>query len=400
MKYFIFLIKSAISDLMKNKVRAFLTTLGIVIGVMAVVLLLAFGVGLKNYIAQQFNNLGTNLVFVLPGQVFNRAGGFSGIRSSVTFDEKDYLALKKAKNAVAVVPVFQKTAIVKAMGKEEVTTLYGTSEEIFVIRNLNPQYGEVFKKTDLEKKGKVVVLGPEIAKKLFGNEEIALGQKVRIEEQTFRIIGVLESKGGGGLGGPNFDMFVYVPYKTIFNITGKKNFNTFSLKTESEEKVELLKQEIKEIMLKRYNEDDFSVADSREIISTVQAIFSVLNMVLVGIGAVSLIVGGIGIMNIMYVSVTERTREVGIRRALGAFKKDILYQFLLEAVFLSLIGGIIGIIVSYGIVFFVKYFFPAEITITSMLLAISVSSVIGVFFGVFPAKKAADLSPIEAIRYE
>ncbi|MGB9707266.1 MAG: ABC transporter permease [Microgenomates group bacterium] len=400
MKYFIFLIKSSISDLMKNKVRAFLTTLGIVIGVMAVVLLLAFGLGLKNYIADQFNNLGTNLVFVLPGQVFNRSGGFSGIRSSVTFDEKDYLSLKKAKNAMAVVPVFQKTAIVKAMGKEELSTLYGTSEEIFLIRNLTAQYGEVFKKKDLEKKAKVVVLGPEIAKKLFGDEELALEQKVRIEEQTFKVIGILQSKGGGGLGGPNFDMFVYVPYKTIFNITGKKNFNTFSLKAESEDKVELLKQEIKEIMLKKYNEDDFSVADSREIISTVQSIFSVLNMVLVGIGAISLIVGGIGIMNIMYVSVTERTREVGIRRAIGALKKDILFQFLLEAIILSLIGGLVGIIISYGIIFFVKYFFPAEISLFSVLLAILVSSAIGIFFGVFPAKKAADLSPIEAIRYE
>ncbi|MDH7476535.1 MAG: ABC transporter permease [Microgenomates group bacterium] len=398
--YFLFIIKNAFSDLLKNKLRAFLTTLGIVIGVSSVVLLLAFGLGLKQYIADQFNNLGTNLVFVLPGQVFNRSGGFSSIRSSMTFEEKDFQNLKKAKKAIDVVPIFQKTTLVKALGKEQAATLYGTSDEIFAVRNLIPKYGEVFKKTDLEKKSKVVVMGPEIAEKIFDNQELAVNQKIRIEDQTFKVIGVLESKGGGGLGGPNLDTFLYIPYKTIFNITGKKNFTTFLLKAESEKDIEDLKKEAKEIMLKRYKEDDFSVADSKEIISTIQSIFSVLNMVLVGIGAVSLIVGGVGIMNIMYVSVTERTREIGIRRALGALEKDILFQFLFESILLSLIGGIIGLAISCLIVYFVRFFFPALIDIKSVFLAIFVSSAIGIFFGIFPARKAARLSPIEAIRYE
>jgi putative ABC transport system permease protein len=400
MKYYIFfVIKSAFFDLLKNKIRAFLTTLGIVIGVASVVLLLAFGLGLKNYIAQQFNNLGTNLVFVLPGQVFNRSGGFSSLRSSVSFDERDYLNLKKAKYAQAVVPIFQKSSIIKAQGKEETGSLYGTTEEIFMTRNLNPQIGEVFKKSDGEKRAKVAVLGPEIAKKLFGQEDLALNQKIRIEDQTFKVIGILQAK-GGGFGGPNLDTFVYVPYQTVFNITGKKDFNTFLLKAQSENSIEDLKNQIKKIMLKRYKEDDFSVADSKEILSTIQSIFSVLNLALVGIGAISLIVGGIGIMNIMYVSVTERTREIGIRRALGALEKDILLQFLAESVLLSLIGGLIGLIISFIVIFFVRIFFPASIDAFSIILALTVSSAIGVFFGVFPARKAAKLSPIEAIRYE
>jgi len=400
MKYYIFfVIKSAFFDLLKNKIRAFLTTLGIVIGVASVVLLLAFGLGLKNYIAQQFNNLGTNLVFVLPGQVFNRSGGFSSLRSSVSFDERDYLNLKKAKYAQAVVPIFQKSSIIKAQGKEETGSLYGTTEEIFMTRNLNPQIGEVLKKSDGEKRAKVAVLGPEIAKKLFGQEDLALNQKIRIEDQTFKVIGVLQAK-GGGFGGPNLDTFVYVPFQTIFNITGKKDFNTFLLKAQSENSIEDLKNQIKKIMLKRYKEDDFSVADSKEILSTIQSIFSVLNLALVGIGAISLIVGGIGIMNIMYVSVTERTREIGIRRALGALEKDILLQFLAESVLLSLIGGLIGLIISFIVIFFVRIFFPASIDAFSIILALTVSSAIGVFFGVFPARKAAKLSPIEAIRYE
>jgi len=168
MNYFYFILKASFADLWKNKLRAFLTILGIIIGVSAVILLLAFGLGLKNYIADQFNNLGRNLVFVLPGQVFNRSGGFSAIRSSMNFDEKDFQNLKKAKAAEAVVPIFQKSALVKAQGKEEIGSLYGTSEEIFLVRNLTVMDGDVFKKTDLEKKNKVVVLGPEIARKLFG----------------------------------------------------------------------------------------------------------------------------------------------------------------------------------------------------------------------------------------
>ena len=400
MNYLVFTLKASFNDLFKNKLRAFLTTLGIIIGIVSVILLLAFGLGLKNYIADQFNNLGTNLVYVLPGQVFNRSGGFSAARSSMNFDEKDFLNLKKVKNSQAVVPIFQKSSIIKAQGKEELGTLFGTADEIFFIRNLIAKYGEVFQKTDIEKKNKVVVLGPEIARKLFDQEELAVGQKVRIEDQPFRVIGVLESKGGGGLGGPNLDTFAYVPYKTVFNLTGKKNFNTFILKADSENEIETLKEEIKKIMLKRYKEDDFSVADSKEILSTIQSIFAVLNMVLVGIGAISLIVGGIGIMNIMYVSVTERTREIGIRRAVGALEKDILFQFLTEAVLLSVIGGIIGLIVSYIIVYFVRFFFPAQISLLSVFLALFVSSAIGIFFGVFPARKAAKLSPIEAIRYE
>lgn len=398
MNYFLFIFKSSINDLFKNKLRSFLTALGIVIGVASVVLLLAFGLGLRNYIDDQFNYLGSNLVFVLPGQVFNRNGGFAATRSSITFDEKDLVNLKKVKSAVAVIPVFQKSGLFQGQGKEEPGILYGTNEEIFPARNLASKYGEVFKKADLSKK--VAVLGPEIARKLYGSETEAIDKKIKIEEQTFKVVGILESKGGGGFGAPNLDTFVYAPYKTIFNITGKKNFTAFIFKANSQNDIEPLKDEIEKTMLKNYKKDDFTIANSKEILNTIQSIFSVLNMVLVGTGAISLIVGGIGIMNIMYVSVTERTREIGIRRAIGALEKDILYQFLTESVILSLIGGLIGLIFSYLVVFFIQRFFPAEINFVSVLLAVGVSWVIGIFFGVFPARKAAKLSSIEAIRYE
>jgi len=375
--------------------------LGIIIGVASVVLLTAFGLGLKQYISDQFDSLGTNLIYVLPGQVFNQSGGFrSSFAGSVSFDEKDLVSLKKINSLSYVVPNLQKSITIDSEGKTEIATLNGSSHEVFLARNLIPKEGRVYDKTDIDKKNKVVVLGSEIAEKLFEQPGLAIDKKIRIEDQAFKVIGVLESKGGGGFGGPNFDKFAYIPYKTGFILTGQKVFNSMVLKVKENESIEQTKEEVRETMLKRYEEDDFTVADSKEFINTIQSIFSILNSVLIAIGAVSLVVGGIGIMNIMYVSVTERIKEIGIRRSIGAMEKDILLQFLAESVLLSLLGGILGLILSYILILGVSFFFPAYIDLNSVVLAIVVSSGIGIFFGVFPARKAANLSPIEAIRYE
>jgi len=401
MNYFFFIFKSAYHDLMRNKIRTFLTTLGIVIGVLSVIILIALGLGLKQSISDQFDSLGTNLVYILPGQVFNNSGGFrASFSGSVAFDEKDLYELKKIDVAKTVIPGYQKTGKIEALGKAEFATLYGTSEEVFEARNLELDSGELFDKNSVNKKEKVVVMGPKIAEKIFGDIQSAVNQKIRIDNLSFQVIGVLKAKGGGGFGGPNFDEFVYIPYKTAFIISNSKTFTAFTLKSVSTEEVENLKLIAKEMMLKNYEEDDFTVADSKEILTTIQSIFTILNSVLVAIGAVSLIVGGIGIMNIMYVSVTERIREIGIRRAMGALAKDILFQFLAEAVLLSMLGGLIGIALSFILVFVISFFFPAYIDLFSMGMAIVVSSSIGIFFGVFPANAAAKLSPIEAIRYE
>lgn len=403
MYYFIFILKSALKDLFKNKMRTFLTSLGILIGVASVVLLLAFGMGLKSYIKGQFDSLGTNLIFVLPGKVFSQSGGFSnsgGFGGGIRFDEKDYVSLKRIREAEYVVPAFTKSVRVEANGKTEFSTFYATNDEIFQARNLTIKYGSVITKTEVEKRNKVVVLGPKISEKLFGSEENALNNSVRIENQAFKVIGVLEAKGGGGFGGPDFDSFVYAPYKSAYSINPNKIFSTMLLKAKSEEMIPMLKARTTEVMQKRYKEDDFQVAESTEFINTISSIFAVLNSFLVAIGAISLIVGGVGIMNIMYVSVTERIKEIGIRRALGATRKDILLQFLAESVLLSLIGGIAGLVIAIGLILLIRRFFPAAIDLTSMLVAIGTSSFIGIFFGVFPARKAANLSPMEAIRYE
>jgi putative ABC transport system permease protein len=278
--------------------------------------------------------------------------------------------------------------------------MYATSEDIFKALNLNTEFGTKFTKTDVDKRSKVIVIGPKIADKLFGLPEKAVGNFIKVDGQNFKVKGVLESKGGGGFGGPDLDSMVYLPYKTGYVFNTDKKFLAVILKAKSEETTALAKREVKLALEKRYDEDSFSVLEQTEILNAVSSIFGILNTVLIAIAAISLVVGGIGIMNIMYVTVTERIKEIGIRRALGARKADILWQFLVESVILSLFGGLMGLILAAVIVFFVQQVFPAYIDLQTVLLALGVSSGIGIIFGVFPAKKAADLSPIDAIRYE
>lgn len=400
MKYFAFIVRTSTKDLFRNKMRTFLTSLGILIGVASVVLLLSFGLGLKEYIKQQFDSLGTNLVFIIPGQVFKSSGGFSSMASAVKFDERDFVSLKKIRDSVFLIPVFSKSIKIEANAKVDYGTLYATTSDIFPARNLELEFGRSFDETEVNKRSRVIVIGPKVVEKMFDNPALSLGKTLRIEGQSFKVVGILKEKGGGGFGGPNLDKFVYMPFKTGYALNPDKTIASFLIKAPDTKPFEQFKKEVKDQMLRRYKDDEFTVADSAEFISTISSIFSVLNSVLVAIGAVSLIVGGIGIMNIMYVSVTERIREIGIRRALGATEKDILYQFLSESVLLSLLGGIMGLAVSFGVVAIVQNFFPAYVDFMSSLIAVGTSSFIGIFFGVFPARKAAALSPIDAIRYE
>ncbi|PIY68548.1 hypothetical protein COY90_05465 [Candidatus Roizmanbacteria bacterium CG_4_10_14_0_8_um_filter_39_9] len=401
MNHFTFVLKSAIEDFSRNKGRTFLTSLGIVIGVLSVVILIAFGLGLRKYINDQFQSLGSNLIRVVPGQIL-RSGGFSstGSMTTIRFDFRDILKLERVKSAEFVIPIVTRSITV-SMGKgTEPATLYASTADIFLALNLKAQHGGIFTKNDVDKRSKIAVIGPKIAVKLFGNEDAAIGKNIKIDSQTFKIEGVLEAKGGGGFGGPDLDSFIYMPHTTAQVFNPDKKFYAIIVKSKSDINIETAKQEVKTAMLKRYKEDDFSVIDQAELLGAIESIFGVMNTVLVAIAAVSLVVGGIGIMNIMYVTVTERIKEIGIRRALGARTSDILLQFLVESVALSVLGGLMGLGFAYLIVFFIQNFFPAYIDLNSVVLALGVSSVIGIVFGVFPAKKAANLSPIDAIRSE
>lgn len=399
--YLFFILKTAFFDFSKNKGRTFLTSLGILIGVLAVVLLMALGLGFKRYIEEQFESLGSNLIRILPGTIL-QGGGFRAGPSAlggIRFEEQDIVDLKRIRSILYVIPVFSRSTEVGAGKNIELADLYASSSDIFLGLNLKIDKGTVFTREDVEKRSKVVVLGPKIAKKLFGEAVFALGKTIKIEEQRFKILGVLESK-GGGFGGPDLDSFVYMPYTTGFIFNTDKKFIAIIIKGKDTVKLDAVKQEVHEVLQKRYKEDKFSVIEQSELISAISSIFSVLNMVLVAIAAISLVVGGVGIMNIMFVTVTERIKEIGIRRAIGATKFDILALFLAESMILSVFGGMLGLLIAYGIVFFIQRFFPAFIDFQSVALALGVSSAIGILFGVLPAKKAADLSPMDAIRYE
>lgn len=399
MNYLVFIIKSAMSDFARNKGRTFLTSLGILIGVFSVVLLTAFGLGLKKYIQQQFESLGSNLLYVMPGDLksgFAAASGIGGIK----FTLKDTQNLSRLTGVETAMPMVVQMS--KTQGDTDTKTyeIVGSSEDIFSGMNLAIDKGNVFTKIDVSKGNRVAVIGAKVATQIFADADSALGKNLRIESLTYRVIGVAVSKGGGGLGGPSIDEHLYIPYTAAASYVEDKKFYAVYVKAADNTDLPTLKDSIKTELVKKYKADQFSVADQAELLSIIGQIFNILNTVLTAIAAISLIVGGIGIMNIMYVAVTERTREVGIRRAIGAKANDILWQFLSEAVILSLFGGLAGLFLAYLVTVAIQSLFPAYISLDSVILALGVSSTIGIVFGVFPARKAANLSPIEAIRYE
>lgn len=399
MQYFIFIIRSATDDFARNKVRTALTSLGILIGISSVVLLMAMGLGLKKYISQQFESLGTGLIYVLPGDITS-SGGFGGAVSGIKFDDRDVATLKRIPRVSAVLPFIVKFAKVEANGKSKTVETAGSTIDMFSAMNLEIQYGSLLTKADMDKGSKRVVMGPKTAETLFGNPFDAVGKIVKIDGLAFTVVGVTKPKGGGGLGAPSIDDHIFTSYRAAYSLVQDKKYYAIYLKAANDSSIAEVKAEARLELLKRYKPDDFSVLEQTELLKTIDSIFAVINTVLVAIAAISLVVGGIGIMNIMYVSVIERIREIGIRRAIGATGRDILMQFLAESVLLSVLGGVLGLGLAYLGVFLAQSFFPAYIDLTSVLLAVGVSSAIGITFGVFPAKKASDLSPMEAIRYE
>jgi putative ABC transport system permease protein len=401
----------ALESLNANKMRSGLTILGIVIGVGAVIAMLAIGQGAQDSITGTISGIGTNLIFIFSG---NQQNNVRNVRPLTTQDTQaigDPFLTPHVSQAAAFI---QGARIeISAGGEQTTTSLGGITPEYFTVMNFKVAEGEEINQEHLLGRASVVLLGVEVADKLFDRHEGLVGEMVRIEGQPFRVIGVMEKKGGSAFGSQ--DDVILIPMTTARTRIVRRSTNDrvdiIMAQAVNSDSVGLATEEISNVLRTRHRTaigaDDFTVFSQADFLQTAAAVTGVLTIFLGGIAAISLLVGGIGIMNIMLVSVAERTREIGLRKALGARKRDILVQFLAESSLLSLIGGLIGIFLGWLIAFIVGQIaaanntvFNPSISIGAVLLATLFSTAIGLFFGIYPANRAASLQPVEALRYE
>ncbi|MEI8232494.1 MAG: ABC transporter permease [bacterium] len=399
------LAKSAFLSISRNKTRSFLTMLGVVIGVLSVILLTSIGNGLTVFVEQQFKELGSNLLIVTPGEIVNSDGGFdqqgaalSFATSKLTIDDSNDLTRAGYPITMAV-PLTGSNGEARTSQGKRSGMVVGTTPGYSEVRNTKAAKGRFISESDLAGNRKVVVIGSKIADKLFVGQN-PVGQLMTINKLRFEVIGVAESKSAGSFGGPDIDSFMYVPITTAKIVFGIDKVMEIMVQSATKEQLPRTKTLIQTTLGKHLDSKDFAVTDQSEILKTIQTILGVLTTGLAGIAAISLVVGGIGIMNIMLVAVSERTKEIGLRKALGATPNNILIQFLIESAVISTVGGLIGIILGVLGALALTPFFPATPAVSSIILAFVVSLGTGIVFGVYPAKKAAALSPIEALRYE
>ncbi len=406
-------LKTALKSLGANKLRSFLTILGIVIGVGAIVLIVSLGDAAKTIILQQIEGLGSKTIAVLPGREPKGPTDVAQIFSD-SLKKRDLDALTKKgaiPNLSKIMPIVFGGESASYKNETYRFTLMGVTDLITDIFNLSLEEGTFFSDDDIKNKASVVILGHKVAEELF-NGFSPIGKKIKIKNRSFQVIGTLPKKGQVSFF--NFDDVVLVPYTTAQQyIFGIKHFHRLFVAADTEENVDQVAQDIKRVLRISHDitdpeKDDFFVHTQKDIVERFGIITNVLTLFLTAIAAISLVVGGIGIMNIMLVSVTERTREIGLRKAIGATNYDIMFQFLLEAVILTVIGGIIGIFISVSLSFLItvvlnqtvaigwKFTFPLQANIIALLVSASV----GFIFGLYPAQQAAKKDPIEALRYE
>jgi putative ABC transport system permease protein len=410
-------VRIALRALAANKLRALLTMLGIIIGVAAVISLMSVGRGAQATITEQIQGMGTNLLFVRPGSA--QQGGVrtgQGTAPTLTLDDANAIADQVA-SVAAVAPEVGGPAQLVAAGQNWSTRVVGTTERYPEVRNFRVASGDFFTRQNVDGRSRVVVLGCTPAENLFGDAD-PVGETVRISlfgrpGVSFRVIGVMECKGGTSLGNQDDQVFVPITtYQTSLS-TARSVRGSFTVSTINVQVVDqaLMPEAVQDIaallrQLHRVNQDDFTIQSQEDFLNTAAQITGVMTVLLGAIAGISLVVGGIGIMNIMLVSVTERTREIGIRKAVGARRRDILLQFLVEATVVSLLGGIIGIALGMllarllGGTSFNGQRLTTVVTADAVLLAFTVSAAVGLFFGIYPAMRAARLHPIEALRYE
>ncbi len=403
------LAKVGIKSLLANKLRTFLAVLGIIIGVGAVISMLALGAGTRESIMSRVSSMGTNLLIVRPGQA-GRRGVMSGLAQTMTLEDAEKTA-ETVEGVRAVSPVVSASLQLKYFNKNAQTATYGVAPTYLEIRNFEIDHGRMFTDLDVERMARVVVIGPVTAENLFGNDE-PVGETIKIRGINFTVIGVLASKGDQGWANP--DDQALIPYsvamKQILGVDRLREIDVLTADLPGGNKAVV--DGISDLLRRRHRltadqENDFNVHDQAEMISMATSFGTTMSILLGSLGGISLLVGGIGIMNIMLVTVAERTREIGLRKAIGARERDILNQFLFESVLVSGCGGVLGVLLGVGVAMLIPVLarmsgaeFSTLIQLNSIVIALGVSVAVGVFFGYYPARRAAKLDPIEALRYE
>ncbi len=400
-------LKETYSALSGNKIRTGLTMLGIIIGIGSVIAMTAIGQGAQNSISSSIQSIGANLVIVMPGaqKSFGGPSGGRGGAQTLTIEDADAIEAQISNVAGVVREVTSRKQIV-ASGTNTNTSIIGTEPSYSSVRNIAIDEGSFITSQNVLSGAKVAVLGPTTRDDLFGTDATdVVGKKIRISGTEYNVIGITTSKGGSGFS--NSDDAVYIPYTTAQRyLTGNKYLSEIDVSAESSDISTQVQQDITALLLTRHNKDettaDFNTMNQADIIATASSVTSTFTALLAAIAGISLLVGGIGIMNMMLTTVTERTREIGLRKAIGAKRRDINFQFLTEAVVLTFTGGFLGIVLGWLIAFGISYlgFVQASVSISSILLAFGVSTLIGIVFGYYPARHASSLNPIDALRYE
>ena len=403
------ILEETYSALFSNKTRTSLTMLGVVIGIASVIAMIAIGQGSKNSISSSIESIGANLIMITPGAQRSFGGGPSAARGGAqTLTLEDALAIEtQIPNVAHVVREVSARQQITASGANSNTSVMGTEPSYANARNVSVEEGNFISDQNVESSSKVAVLGPTTRDDLFGeNATDVVGQKIRIKGSEYKIIGITKSKGGSGFN--NSDDIIYIPYTTAQRyLSGNKYLSEIDVSATSSEASSQIQTDITALLLELHNitdptKADFSTMNQSDILATASSITSTFTTLLAAVAGISLIVGGIGIMNMMLTTVTERTREIGLRKAIGAKRKDINTQFLTEAIVITFVGGTIGIILGWLISVSLSYFgiVQAQVSISSVLLAFGVSTIIGIIFGYYPARHAASLNPIDALRYE
>ncbi len=402
------IVNVALEALRTNKLRSFLTMLGIVIGVGAVIAMIALGRGAQQSVKDRISSLGTTLLTVFPGQQRGGGGPVASAtdRAPLTLDDAAALE-ERGRTIIAVQPEMMRQLQVQYENRNTNTNVVGTTANYLEVRKFTVEAGRMFSSSEDMARRRIAVVGSQVVQDLgAASPELLIGEPIRIGGTQFEVIGVLASKGGGGFQNP--DDQVLIPLQTArYRLIGSDRLRSISVLSASEDDIPVTMAEISKILRREHRlsagrEDDFQIRNQADFLSTLGETTQVFTYLLAGIAAVSLLVGGIGIMNIMLVSVTERTREIGVRKALGATQSNILTQFLIEAVVLCLLGGIIGIIFGAGTALLLKKAlgWTTSVGLSSILVAFVFSAVVGIGFGVWPARRAAALDPIESLRYE